>query len=75
MRRTPYTEIGIARLPCFRCGAKPSVYQWQICADGRVYRGVCISCDVKLNQLVLRWAGFPDWKEKMKHYKTRVALR
>ena len=28
-RRPPYTEIGIKRIPCARCG-KPSVHQWQV---------------------------------------------
>ena len=73
MRRTPYTEIGIARLPCFRCGAKPSVYQWQICADGRVYRPVCSKCDLSLNALVLKWARLKDWREKVRAYEESQA--
>lgn len=33
-RRQPYTEIGVRRVPCTRCG-EPAEYQWQVCADGR----------------------------------------
>jgi hypothetical protein len=66
-RRTPYTEIGISRLPCVRCGAK-SQFQWQICSDERLFRPVCHSCDLDLNRLVLEWAGFPDRDEKLRRY-------
>lgn len=54
MRTKPYSEIGIRRVPCARCG-KPSRYQWQICADDNVYRGLCPDCDVELNTMVMRW--------------------
>lgn len=53
-RRTPYTERGIVRVPCCRCG-KPSCYQWTICADGNQWRGLCAECDVALNALVMRF--------------------
>ena len=52
MRRNPYTEIGIKRVPCYRCG-KPSVRQWQICSLNNEYKGLCRECDIKLNQIVL----------------------
>lgn len=67
-RRTPYTEIGVRRLPCFRCGHKPSVTQWQVCADGRVFRPMCLHCDLELNALVLTWAKDPDVRNKMETY-------
>lgn len=70
MRRKPYTVIGISRCKCFRCGAK-AMYQWQICADGNVYRPVCLKCDVELNEVVLKFMGFPDWEAKMESYKGR----
>lgn len=66
-RTEPYTEIGIRRLPCFRCGS-PARFQWQICADGNQYRPICTLCDVVLNALVLNWAGFPDADEKARVY-------
>jgi hypothetical protein len=54
MRTKPYTEIGISRVLCARCG-KPSRYQWQICADRRAFRGLCTDCDIELNTMVMRW--------------------
>jgi hypothetical protein len=71
MRRKPYTEKGISRVPCFRCG-RPSVFQWQICADDRVYRGMCEDCDIAMNDLVLRFVRDPDREQKMKKYRERV---
>lgn len=68
MRRAPYTQIGIKRLCCVRCGAKPAVHQWQICADGNVFRPICAACDISLNRLVLEWMGFTDVEAKMKAY-------
>lgn len=67
-RKIPYTARGIGRLPCFRCGA-PATQQWQICADGNLYRPICDNCDVVLNDLVLDFMGFPDRHEKMREYK------
>jgi len=71
MRKKPYTNAGIKRVPCFRCKS-PSSYQWQICADGNQYRGICTSCDVGLNYAVLTFMGDPDIEVKMKAYKERV---
>lgn len=71
-RRRPYTQIGIRRKPCVRCGA-PAWTQWQICADGRVYRVLCWPCDIALNRMVLEWAGFPDVEEKMAAYERNSA--
>jgi len=70
-RKTPYTEAGIKRVPCCRCG-KPAAEQWQICADGALYRPVCVECDVALNDLVLEWFGFPDREQKMKRYREKM---
>ena len=53
-RTKPYTPTGIRRVPCARCD-KPSRYQWQICADDRVFRGLCEECDIELNAMVMRW--------------------
>lgn len=71
-RRTPYTEIGIRRVPCFRCGRSPSYASWTICADGNGYRPMCKECDVALNELVLRWAGDPEVDRKMRAYRETV---
>jgi hypothetical protein len=70
MRTKPYTEIGIGRVKCFRCGDK-ATQQWQVCADNRIYRPMCDNCDIELNEIVLKWAGFKDWKEKMDKYRLR----
>lgn len=66
-RRKPYTEIGIRRVPCFRCG-KPSACQWNICADGGRKRGLCQRCDIGLNRTVLKWLRDPEWKAKIDRY-------
>ncbi len=70
-RRKPYTAGGIQRVPCARCGL-PSRYQWQICADKRVYRGLCRVCDVALNALVLKFVGDPWAAEKIALYRAKV---
>ena len=75
MRRKPYTEIGIRRVPCFRCKVNKSVYQWQICSDDNVFRGICAECDIAMNTLVLRFMRFPDWQEKINAYKEKVKDR
>ena len=56
-RKKPYTEIGISRIPCLRCG-KPSSHQWQICCLDNNYYGICTVCDIALNDLVLVFMGF-----------------
>ena len=71
MRKTPYTERGIKRLKCIRCG-NPAEHQWQICSDGNQWRPICIECDIALNELVLKWIGFPDWEEKIFSYREIV---
>jgi len=73
-RKEPYTEIGVRRLPCFRCG-RPSRYQWQICSDGNIYRPICEACDVELNVLVLNFMRFPasEIAAKTEAYRRRVS--
>lgn len=70
MRRKPYTDAGIRRVPCAKCG-KPSRTQWQICADGNVFRGLCAPCDVALNELVLGFIGDSEWREKIAAYRRK----
>lgn len=73
-RKEPYTERGISRVPCSGCGA-PSVYQWQVCADGNVYRGVCASCDYEVNLMVMRFMHrIPGRTKKMVAYAKRLGL-
>jgi hypothetical protein len=73
VRRTPYTARGISRVPCQRCGA-PSLHQWQCCADDNTWRGLCAKCDVALNELVLRWFRFKDWRAKLRKYRERMGI-
>lgn len=67
MRKKPYTESGIKRVPCLRCG-HPSAQQWQICALGNNWTGICSECDFKLNALVLRFMGLKNINSIMKKY-------
>lgn len=71
-RRTPYTARGIRRVQCWRAGCRNyAVHQWQICADGRVYRPVCLACDIEMNRMILKWAGDPDADKKLAAYEAR----
>lgn len=53
-RRTPYTERGISRVPCVKCG-KPSVHQWRICSTD-AWTAVCRPCDEAINAQIAAWA-------------------
>lgn len=68
-RRQPYTDAGVRRLPCFRCG-RPAMHQWSACADGNLWRPICLACDIELNRMVLAWMGFEpaDVERKMAAY-------
>lgn len=70
VRREPYTEIGVRKLKCIRCG-EPARFQWNICSDGS-YRPVCGVCDIKLNDLVLKFMGHPDRDSVMRRYRETV---
>ncbi len=67
-RVRPYTDRGVARLPCARCGAK-SRFQWNACADGNLWRPLCLECDIAINLLVLTWIGDPDAESKVASYR------
>ncbi len=67
-RRKPYTESGIRRVPCSHCG-KPSETQWQVCANGNRYQGLCEKCDVKLNKIALAFMRHPFALALLKIYK------
>lgn len=58
-RKKPYTVIGIKRLKCVRCGERAET-QWQICADGNLYRPLCVECDIELNRLVFKFMNFQE---------------
>ena len=54
MRRQPYTDRGISRVPCCRCG-EPSTQQWSACAIGNKWMALCNDCDVGLNRVALTY--------------------
>jgi transposase-like protein len=55
-------------MKCYRCGNE-ATETWNICSDGNRERYVCTPCDIELNELVLKFFGFRQWKSKMKRYK------
>ena len=57
-RHKPYTEIGLLRKKCIKCG-KPATTQWQICSDSNNWRPLCAKCDIELNSLVLYFMEHP----------------
>jgi transposase-like protein len=59
--------MGINREKCYRC-EKEADQSWNICSDGNKTRWVCNECDIKLNELVLKFMGFRNWKAKIKKY-------
>lgn len=70
VRTKPYTERGIRRVPCLRCG-QPSRYQWNICSlAGR--HGVCIECDIELNRTTLAFMRVPNAVWLADEYEDRV---
>lgn len=71
-RKQPYTEKGIKRMSCVRCGER-AMFQWSACADGNLWRPICLTCDVELNRMVLKWMGDPAHKVKCDAYeKTKL---
>lgn len=71
MRTNPYTQIGIKRKKCCRCG-KQAATQWKICSDGNQYRPLCIECDIELNKTVLEFMGFKDSDKMIAEYKNKL---
>jgi len=67
-RKKPYTEIGISRVPCCHCG-KPSVHQWQICANDNRYLTLCQDCDVEVNRWALEFMKIPNALQLLLMYK------
>ena len=69
-RKKPYTEKGIKRVPCLRCG-KSSTRQWQICSLRNLWFGVCTKCDIELNYLVLKFFNIQDRPKYIRDYKDK----
>jgi hypothetical protein len=81
LRRRPYGEKQIFKVPCIHCG-KPSFYQWQLncCAapDLRgTYFGVCPDCDIILNKHTLEFRKADEANILLEEYtrKVRSAVR
>jgi len=72
-RKQPYTEVGVKRLKCIRCGDHAE-FQWQICADGNNYRPICGDCDVKLNRAVLLFMRHPHARQLAAEYESEKEL-
>ena len=69
-RRHPYTQRGVERLPCTVAGCQNRAHaSWQICADNRLHRPICLDHDIELNRMVLRWMGDPEAETKMATYR------
>ena len=66
-RYKPYTNKGISRVPCAKCG-KPSFHQWNICSLGKTFNAVCIECDIELNKLILNFFNVKNKSSILKKY-------
>lgn len=51
------------------------MHQWQICADGNQFRGICSRCDYLLNALVLKLLRVPRAASKLMAYRRKLGLR
>jgi NAD-dependent SIR2 family protein deacetylase len=69
-RTEPYTERGIQRLKCIRCGGKAE-FQWNICSDNGYYRPICKECDILLNKTVLEFMKHPNSDRLIKIYEQK----
>lgn len=74
MRRKPYTQIGIRRVPCKRCG-RPSRFQWSVCATNNEQFAVCERCDILLNEIVLLFFKIHNSAVLLRKYARKVYLQ
>jgi hypothetical protein len=51
------------------------MFQWNCCADGNLWRPLCLKCDIAMNRMVLRWMRDPDADIKADRYEVALALR
>lgn len=56
---------------CRRCGL-PALQSWNICADDNRRQWVCENCDLEINEWMLKFIGFRNWKWKMRKYKNHL---
>ena len=69
-RKEPYTDKGVRRCKCVRCG-QSARFQWSACADNNLWRPICLECDIALNRMVLKWMGDPEARNKTDRYAAR----
>jgi hypothetical protein len=72
MRAKPYTERGIRRCKCTRCGDHPALYQWSACAAGNKWMPLCTRCDVELNRVAMTFVLGKKAKPMIAAYEKRV---
>ena len=58
---------------CYRC-KKKATQSWNICSDGNKLRWVCLKCDVEINEMLLKFFRFRNWKSKIEKYKKEMDL-
>ena len=54
---------------CKKLFSFKNIQSWNICSDGNKLRYICNKCDIELNEVVLKFMGFRNWKAKIKKYK------
>lgn len=74
MRRTPYTERGVHRVPCAKCNGRAELQWSTACATDNQFVALCVDCDVALNRMVLEWLGLPDVDGVMAAYESRMRV-
>lgn len=65
-----YTDRGLKRVGCSRCGA-PASEQWQLraCVTGRMlWYPLCLAHDIELNRLVVEFLQVPRGDELLAAY-------
>ena len=67
-RKKPYTNKGIHRVYCCRCG-KLSSQQWQVCSLDNRWFGICNECYILLNEMVLDFMRIQGRKELKRKYR------
>ena len=68
----PYTDCGIKRIPCVRCGGQ-GYSSWHICADGNQPRVFCRECDIEANRLAMTFAfGAVKSRKPMRKYEAKM---
>ncbi len=70
-RRKPYTEVGVRRKSCSRCG-KPASTQWQCCANESRWSPLCAQCDVRLNEIAVRFMRLLGAETLLRRYSTKL---